>query len=64
MYNVQFKSSGIVAARFQDRAAAMHWIDCNDYAEDVPVIDTDTGNIVGWNKGECLGLFKLFKEGK
>ena len=61
MYTVQFKSSGIVAARFQDRAAAKQWLDCNDYSEDKPVIDPDTGEVTGWSKGDCLNLFKIAK---
>lgn len=64
MYTVQFKSSGIVAARFQDRAAAKHWVECNNYAEEVPIIDPETDEIVEWVKGDCLNLFKITKEGK
>ena len=64
MYTVQFRSSGIVAARFQDRAAAKHWLDCNDYSEDKPVVDPDTGEVIGWAKGDCLNLFKIAKEVK
>jgi hypothetical protein len=63
MYTVQFRSSGIVAARFQERGAAMHWLECNDYAEDVPVVDPDTGEVTGYNRGECLNLFTLKKVG-
>jgi hypothetical protein len=36
MYTVQFISSGIVAARFQERGAAQYWLDCNNYGEDKP----------------------------
>ena len=61
MYTVNFRSSGIVAARFQDRAAAKHWLDCNNYAEDKPVIDPDTGEVTGWTKGDCLNLFTIMK---
>lgn len=61
MYTVQFRSSGIVAARFQDRAAAKHWLDCNNYAEDTPIIDPDSGEVTGWSKGDCLNLFKIVK---
>ena len=64
MYTVQFKSSGIVAARFQVKAAAKHWLDCNDYSEDKPVFDPDTGEVIGWAKGDCLNLFKIAKEVK
>lgn len=59
-YEVQFKSSGIVAFSASDRGICQHWMDCNDYAPEVPEIDPDTGELTGhWLKGECLGLFKL-----
>ena len=65
-YEVQFKSSGIVAFSASDRGICQHWIDCNDYAPDVfvPNVDPDTGEITSasdglWLKGECLGLFTL-----
>lgn len=61
-YEVQFKSSGIVAFSASGRGICQHWIDCNDYAPEVPEIDPDTGELTGlWIKGECLGLFVLKK---
>lgn len=45
-YTVQFRSSGIIAARFSERAMAMHWLQCNDF-------DPETGN--------CLNLFKIVR---
>jgi hypothetical protein len=44
MYAVVFKSSRVVAARFNDRASARFWLECNDY-------DQETG--------ECLNLFTI-----
>ena len=61
MYQVQFKSSGKVAYTTSERANAKYWIECNDYAEDVPVIDPDTGEVTGYERGDCLGLFKIVK---
>jgi len=61
MYTVQFISSGIVAARFQDRAAALHWLSCNNYGDDKSVLDPDTGEVVDYAQGDCLNLFKLIK---
>ena len=64
-YEVQFKSSGIVAFSASDRGICQHWMDCNDYAPEVPEIDPDTGELTGlWIKGECLGLFKLVRKVK
>jgi hypothetical protein len=71
-YEVQFKSSGIVAFSASDRGICQHWMDCNDYSPDifVPNVDPDTGEITSesasasdgmWLKGECLGLFVLRK---
>jgi hypothetical protein len=62
MYTVQFISSGIVAARFQDRASAVYWLDCNNYGEDKPIVDPDTGEVTGYDVGDCLNLFKIVKE--
>lgn len=63
MYQVQFISSGIVAFSAQERGICQHWIDCNNYGPDVPMVDPETGEIVPdqWIKGECLNLFKLLK---
>lgn len=61
MYTVQFISSGIVAARFQERGAAQYWIECNNYGEDKPIVDPDTGEVTGYAKGDCLGLFTIKK---
>lgn len=62
-YEVQFKSSGIVAFSATERGICQHWLECNDYGPDKPIIDPDTGEIVPdkWVKGECLNLFKLVK---
>lgn len=62
-YTVQFRSSGIIAARFQERSAAHHWLECNDYGPDVNPIDPETGEVIPdqWVKGECLNLFTLKK---
>ena len=61
MYQVQFKSSGIVAYSSQERGMCQHFIDCNDYGPETLYCDPDTGEIVPdkWVKGDCLGLFKL-----
>jgi hypothetical protein len=61
MYQVQFKTSGIVAFSSTDRAIAAYWLELNDYAPEVPVYDPDTKEIIGWERGENLGLFKLVK---
>ena len=62
-YEVQFKSSGIVAFSASERGICQHWLECNDYGPDVPYVDPDTGEIVPdkWVRGECLNLFKLIK---
>lgn len=68
MYQVQFKSSGIVAYSHQERGMCQYFIDCNDYGPDKPLIDPETsgseGETTGYAKGDCLGLFKLVKAGK
>jgi hypothetical protein len=63
MYQVQFISSSIVAFSSTDRAMCQHFIECNNFSDDVPMIDPDTGEIVPeqWVKGDCLNLFKLVK---
>ena len=61
MYQVQFKSSGIVAYSHQERGMCQYWIDCNDYGPDKPIIDPDTGDITGYTRGDCIGLFILKK---
>jgi hypothetical protein len=61
MYQVQFKTSGIVAFSSTDRAVAAYWLELNDHAPEVPVYDPDTKEITGWERGENLGLFKLVK---
>lgn len=61
MYQVQFKSSGIVAYSSQERGMCQHFIDCNDYGPDKALIDPETGETMGYAKGDCLGLFKLIK---
>lgn len=61
MYQVQFKSSGIVAFSSHDRGLCQHFIECNDYGPDKPIVDPDTGETTEYAKGDCLGLFKLIK---
>jgi hypothetical protein len=62
-YEVQFKSSGIVAFSASDRAICQHWYDCNNYGPEMAYYDPDTGEIVPdrWVKGECLNLFKVVR---
>lgn len=61
MYQVQFKSSGIVAYSHQERGMCQYFIDCNDYGPDKALIDPETGETTEYAKGDCLGLFKLVK---
>lgn len=62
MYQVQFKSSGIVAFSSHDRGLCSYFIEANNYAPEVPEVDPDTGELTGhWVRGECLGLFKLVR---
>lgn len=60
-YEVQFRSSGIVAFSAQERGICLHWLECNDFGPDKPYTDPDTGEIdpTRWVKGDCLGLFTL-----
>lgn len=59
-YEVQFRSSGIVAFSASERAICQHWLDCNDHEPETPFTDLETGS-VEWVKGERLGLFTLKK---
>lgn len=61
MYQVQFKSSGIVAFSSHDRGLCTYFIECNDYGPDKPILDPDTGEAQGFARGDCLNLFKLTK---
>ena len=63
MYQVQFKSSGIVAYSHQERGMCQYWIACNDYGPETLYCGPETGEIdpERWVKGDCLGLFKLVK---
>lgn len=61
MYQVQFKSSGIVAFSSHDRGLCQHFIECNDYGPDKPIVDPDTGEAQGYARGDCLNLFVLRK---
>lgn len=61
MYQVQFKSSGIVAFSSHDRGLCTHFIECNDYGPEKPVTDHETGEIVSYERGDCLNLFVLRK---
>ena len=60
-YEVQFKTSGIVAFSASERAICQHWLECNDYGPDKPIVDPDTGEAQGYARGDCLNLFKLTK---
>jgi hypothetical protein len=62
-YEVQFKTSGIVAFSATERAICQHWYECNNYEPDKPIVDPDTGELDPnkWVKGECLELFKVVK---
>ena len=62
-YEVQFKTSGIVAFSATERGICQHWLECNDYGPEMPYCDPVTGEIVPskWVRGECLELFKLVK---
>ena len=42
-YEVQFKSSGIVAFSASERGICTHWMDCNDYTPETSHIDLETG---------------------
>lgn len=61
MYQVQFKSSGIVAFSSHDRGLCTYFIECNDYGPDKPILDPETGETTGYAKGDCLNLFVLRK---
>ena len=63
MYQVQFISSGISAFSSNDRGQAKHWLECNNYGPDVPIIDPDTGEDQRYRRDECLGLFKVVSTG-
>lgn len=60
-YEVQFKSSGIVAFSATERGICTHWIECNDYGSEKAYCDPLTGEIDPhkWVRGDCLGLFVL-----
>lgn len=62
-YEVQFKTSGIVAFSATERAICQHWYECNNYRPETPYCDPDTGEVdlERWVKGECLELFKVVK---
>lgn len=59
-YEVQFKSSGVVAFSASDRGICQHWLECNDYGPETPFTDLETGS-VEWVKGACLNLFRIVK---
>jgi hypothetical protein len=62
-YEVQFKSTGIVAFSATERAICQHWYECNNYGPEMAYYDPTTGEIVPdrWVRGDCLELFKLIK---
>ena len=57
-YEVQFRSTGIVAFSASERGICQHWLECNDYGPETPFTDLETGDVEEV-KGECLGLFVL-----
>lgn len=59
MHQVQFISSGIVAYSNNDRSMCKYWIQCNNHGPDKPIVDQDTGEVIGYTVGDCLNLFKL-----
>lgn len=62
-YEVQFKSSSIVAFKATDRGICQYWLECNDYGPEMPYCDPVTGDEVPgkYVRGSCLNLFKLVK---
>lgn len=64
MYQVQFITSGIVAFSSNDRGLCQHFIDCNNYGPETMYTDPETGEVTGYERGECLNLFKIMKEVK
>ena len=60
-YEVQFKSSGIVAFSASERGICQYWLECNDYGPEKPYNDPETGEVDlnRWVRGECLGLFVI-----
>jgi hypothetical protein len=62
-YEVQFKTSGIVAFSATERAICQHWYDCNNFGPETPYCDPETGEVdlERWVKGDCLELFKVVK---
>lgn len=59
-YEVQFRSSGIVAFSASEKGICQHWLECNDYEPETSHIDLETGLMI-WAKGKCLELFKVVK---
>lgn len=59
-YEVQFRSSGIVAFSASERGICQHWLECNDYGPETPFTDLESGDVI-WSKGECLNLFRVVK---
>ncbi len=62
-YEVQFRSSGIVAFSASERGICQYWLECNDYGPETPFVDPDTGEIdpERWVRGDCLNLFKVVR---
>ena len=59
-YEVQFKSSGIVAFSASEKGICTHWMECNDYEPEKAMKDPENDSI-RWVKGDCLGLFILVR---
>ena len=66
-YEVQFRSTGIVAFSATERGICQHWLECNDYGPETAYCDPENNGSAGegvpdkWIRGECLGLFTLKK---
>lgn len=61
MYQVQFITSGIVAFSSHDRGLCAYFIECNNYGPEKPIVDDETGEVTGYERGDCLNLFVLRK---
>lgn len=59
-YEVQFKSSGIVAFSASARGICSYWMECNDYEPETASNDPETGELM-FTQGKCLNLFILKK---
>ena len=62
-YQVQFKSSGIVATTMPSKALAEQWVEVNGTVPDTDYYDPITGEIVPERviKGQSLNLFTIVR---